>query len=97
MTEDELSEHVAARYRNGRDAKVASRGIVDSSNSSNMDQAQYLKELNLRPSLVLNADYQVRYLCGLNVCRAQYFAIFKYVGEMAFANFYLASPPSPSR
>lgn len=56
LSQDEVSEHVASRYRSGHDAKNLSRGVVEDSN----DQAKYLKELNARPALVLNADYQVR-------------------------------------
>jgi hypothetical protein len=56
---DELTEHVAERYNTHRNGpfgdKNRSRGI-----STHAEQAKYLKELNSRPALVLNADYQVR-------------------------------------
>ena len=37
------------------DERVANRGIYE----SDADRAKYLKKLNARPALVLNADYQV--------------------------------------
>lgn len=56
---DELTEHVAQRYNWGETgpmgSKVQSRGVVGEGEDS---QAKYIQELNKRPSLVLNADYQ---------------------------------------
>jgi len=54
LTQAEISDHVSSRYLDGRDAKHGGRGILNNES----DQAKYLKELNRRPALVLNADYQ---------------------------------------
>lgn len=58
---DELTEHVAERYNEHRSGplgeKVQSRGIL-SSHAAHAEQIKHLKELNSRPALVLNADYQ---------------------------------------
>jgi len=58
---DELSDHVSDSYTAGRKgtlgSKAKSRGIFTTGDDSN-EQAKYLKKLNARPALVLNADYQ---------------------------------------
>jgi hypothetical protein len=62
LSQEELVDHVTQWYAKGlggpQDEKVANRGIF----ASQAEQAKYLKRLNSRPALVLNADYQVRYL-----------------------------------
>jgi len=71
---DELTEHVAQRYNWGETgpmgSKVQSRGVVGEGEDS---QAKYIQELNKRPSLVLNADYQVSTFVNVEVVIAQCF------------------------
>lgn len=58
LTQDELSEHVATRYssvltmddEDGREPRASGEQMKE--------QAAFLKELNGRPALVLNADFQ---------------------------------------
>ena len=40
---------------------------VFGSDPSHVQQLQYLRELDLHPALVLNADYQVGYICNVRV------------------------------
>lgn len=66
LTFDELSDHVSSRYISGRggafDEKGKGRGIFGTDDDANA-QAEFIKTLNQRPALVLNADYQpVSYL-----------------------------------
>lgn len=59
ISEEELNEHVSARYSAGGPLNEKARGIVD----PQAEQAKFLKELNSRPALLLNADFQpLRYL-----------------------------------
>jgi hypothetical protein len=62
LTIKELSEHVSGNYINGRNGpmngKTRNRGVFD--NEQDKSRADFLKKLNARPALVLNADYQVR-------------------------------------
>lgn len=62
LSDEELHDHVAENYRFGRGGilheKRQSRGVVGTTDAA-MDHAKYIKELNERPALVLNADYQV--------------------------------------
>lgn len=61
MKLEELSDHVSDSYTAGRKgtlgSKAKSRGIFTKGDDSN-EQAEYIKKLNARPALVLNADYQ---------------------------------------
>jgi hypothetical protein len=57
LSQEELVDHVTQRQTKG-DEKLANRGIF----TCQAEQAKYLKRLNSRPALVLNADYQVRCL-----------------------------------
>ena len=61
LSEEELTEHVAARYIN--DKRGALRQAIlepeeDLVEDDAEEQAQFLKELNRSPALVLNADFQ---------------------------------------
>lgn len=55
LSQKELVAHVTQRHTKV-DEKVANRGIF----TCQAEQAKYIKHLNSRPALVLNADYQVR-------------------------------------
>lgn len=63
LTQDELSDHVNGRYTEGMPHNKLGRFLSSSSSdaaSGCEKQQEYLKQLNSRPALVLNADYQVR-------------------------------------
>lgn len=55
LTQEELSHHVNARY-----TETMRQQQQSDASSTSQETQEYLKELNSRPSLVLNADYQVR-------------------------------------
>ncbi len=60
LSEEELTEHVSARYINDKRGAL-SQSMMESEEEFEDDteeQAQFIKELNRRPALVLNADYQ---------------------------------------
>lgn len=57
ISQEELSLHVNACYEEGR--SVASSLAASSEAATSAETQEYLRQLNSRPSLVLNADYQV--------------------------------------
>lgn len=62
LSEEELTEHVSTRYITDKRG-VLGQAILepedaDIVNDENEEQAQFLKELDRRPALVLNADFQ---------------------------------------
>jgi hypothetical protein len=58
LSHDELSNHVSGRYLEGKRQRM---GLASaSSDATSTETREYVKQLNCRPSLVLNADYQVR-------------------------------------
>jgi hypothetical protein len=59
LTADELTDHVSTTYITGRGGPLNEKGLERGIGDHAAKQAQYLKELNQRPALVLNADYQV--------------------------------------
>ena len=66
ITEEALSSHVHKRYTNAqkRNLNLPTSGEetseeTDSTTSSTQESQKYLRELNRRPALVLNADYMV--------------------------------------
>jgi hypothetical protein len=59
LTADELKDHVSKTYITGCGGPLNEKGRERGIGDHAATQAKYLKELNQRPALVLNADYQV--------------------------------------
>jgi hypothetical protein len=57
LTQEELSNHVSGRYLEGKRQRVGSSSASPDATSD--ETREYVKQLDSRPSLVLNADYQV--------------------------------------
>lgn len=58
LSEDELSDHVSARYIVGSGESIDHTNLSRSAENNPEAQAEFLKQLNQRPALVLNADFQ---------------------------------------